>query len=511
MYPKDVDDIKNLVLLANKLPQLSLTPRSAGTDMSGGAITDSLLLDMTRYFNKIYQVTSMSANVQPGVFYRDLEPELLKNNAQIPAVPASRALCAVGGMVANNSGGERSLQVGNTENFVASLKVILADGNEYEVKPLNKQQLNAKIAQDNFEGHVYKETFKLIESDYEHVKNARPKTNKNSMGYNLWSAWDRETGVFDLTRLFSGSQGTLGIITDITFKLAPKPKHSGMLVAKLHDMKHLGEVINTVLSHKPDIFDGFDNVTYDLALSYPDVFKSRFKSGQDFEKLKSSFRADREKYGQNLPKIVLMIEFEADTATAVQKHIDETAKDIQKYDVNLDSSNDKFEYDKNWLIRRASFDLLRQKAGKKFASPFMDDVAVQPKFLPEFLPALYEIIKKYNLPATVAGHFGDGNFHIIPVMEITDPKVQATIEPAMDEITKLVSHYDGTLAGEHNDGMIRGPWLGDIFGAKMLRHFNHVKAIFDPNNIFNPHKKTDATWDFSYKHIRTSHKGEFIK
>jgi FAD/FMN-containing dehydrogenase len=515
LYPKNSNDIKTLVTLVTKLksthPGLSLTPRSAGTDMSGGAITDSWLLDMTRYFNRTGKVTHSSANVQPGVYYRDFEPLIVKHSAQLGAVPASRALCTLGGMVANNSGGERSLQFGNAENYVKGLKVVLADSNEYEIGPIDRKEFETKMSQSDFEGYVYREIYGLIESDYEHIKNARPKTNKNSMGYNLWAVWDRETGIFDLTKLFTGSQGTLGIITDITLSLVPKPKHTGLLIAKLHDMEHLDGVINDVLEQKPAIFDGFDNITYDLALSYPDVFKSRVKDPETFKELAASFKGDREKYGKDLPKIVLLIEFEGDSEAEIKKYIHETASALDKYDVELDGRNKQFEYDKYWLIRRASFDLLRQRAGDKFASPFMDDVAVRPEFLSKFLPGLYKIIEKYELPATVAGHFGDGNFHIIPVMEITDPKIQKIIEPAMDEITKLVLHYEGTLAGEHNDGMIRGPWLGDVFGARMLRHFNHVKAIFDPNHIFNPHKKTDATWEFSYKHIRTSHEGEYIK
>ncbi|HEX6258952.1 MAG TPA: FAD-dependent oxidoreductase, partial [Candidatus Saccharimonadales bacterium] len=198
LYPKDSTDIQKLVSFVAKHkknhPQLSITPRSGGTDMSGGAISQSLLIDMTRYFNHIRRVTHTSAHVEPGVFYRDFDPISVFHKAQIGSVPASRDICTLGGMVANNSGGERSLQYGNTENFVKELKVVFADGKEYVVKPLNKAELVAKMSQGDFEGNLYKKVFELIESDYDRITTARPHTSKNSMGYNLWAVWNRETG-----------------------------------------------------------------------------------------------------------------------------------------------------------------------------------------------------------------------------------------------------------------------------------------------------------------------------
>lgn len=138
----------------------------------------------------------------------------------------------------------------------------------------------------------------------------------------------------------------------------------------------------------------------------------------------------------------------------------------------------------------------------KHTAPFMDDLVVPPKNLPEFLPKIREVIKKYKLFATIAGHMGDGNFHIIPLMKIEDPKEKAKLEPAMREINALILQYEGSLSGEHNDGMIRGPWLGDMYGPEVLGYFKQAKQILDPQNIFNPHKKTDADWEFSMAHLR---------
>src|SRR6185369_5951046 len=185
----------------------SVTARSAGTDMAGGAINESVIVDFNAHFNKVERVTATEAQTQPGVFYRDFEVETLKMNALMPSYPASRDLCTVGGMVANNSGGEKSLEYGKVQNFVNELRVVFADGNEYTLKPLNKKELEKKIAQKDYEGNIYKRMYDLCEKHYDDIKAARPKVSKNSMGYTLWDVWDRESGIFDLTKLIVGSEG----------------------------------------------------------------------------------------------------------------------------------------------------------------------------------------------------------------------------------------------------------------------------------------------------------------
>jgi len=234
VFPKDSQDVQLLVGLAGsykkKLSNLSLTARSAGTDMSGGAINDSVIVNFNKYFTKIESVNAHSAQAQPGVFYRDFEKETFKYKALMPSFPASRDLCTIGGMVANNSGGEKSLEYGKTENFVKQLSVVLADGKEYQVGPLKRIDLIKKMAQNDFEGSVYKKTFELIEAHYDKIKAAKPHVTKNSTGYNLWDVWDRETGIFDLTKLIVGSQGTLGLVTDIHFRLVPTYPYDGVLV-----------------------------------------------------------------------------------------------------------------------------------------------------------------------------------------------------------------------------------------------------------------------------------------
>lgn len=514
LSPQNAEDICQLVQFVAEHkathPTLSITPRSAGTDMSGGAIGNSLLLDMTKHFSTIHSIDSTRLHVQPGVYMRDVDPLLKEHQALIGSVPASRNLCTVGGMVGNNSGGEQSLRYGNTENAVRELKVVFADGKEYTVAPLNKRQLDQKMNKKTFEGRLYKQIFELIEANYDLIRNARPKVNKNSMGYNLWSVWDRETGVFDMTRLITGSQGTLGIITDITFRLLPRAPQTGLLILYLSNIKHLGDIIATVMKHQPATFEGFDDITFELGIKHFQLFKKQLGT-KEWLKQQATLASSVAKFRGHLPNMVLMVEFEGQTPDDIHTKIAALQRNLEKYKLKTEVAGNETESSRFWQIRRASLSLLRERVHGKYASPFIDDLTVQPRYLPEFLPQLRKIIRKYDLPATIAGHFGDGNFHIIPLMPIETPSAQAKLEPCMREIIPLVLKYNGTLAGEHNDGMVRGPWLPAVFGNEMYQLFRRTKEIFDPMYMFNPHKKTDASWAFSMKHIRTNEARDLIQ
>lgn len=512
--PKDSRDVQTLVRLVHEQkkqhPELSLTARSAGTDMAGGAINESIIVDFNKHLNHIGKVTATQAETQPGVFYRDFEVETFKHDALMPTYPASRDLCTVGGMVANNSGGEKSLEYGKVKDFVNELQVVFADGNEYTVKPLTKKQLDAKIKQGDYEGNIYKKVYELCEKHYDTIKAAKPAVSKNSMGYTLWEVWDRETGIFDLTKLIVGSEGTLGFVTNIKYRLVPRRKHSGLLVFFLKDTKKLGEVINTVLKAKPATFEGFDDQTMILFFKLmPSLLKNM--GIVDFSKLMISLIPEGLRVLRGYPKLILMVEFNGETHQEVEQKIKALHKDLSlknrqaHYNISaLEDDSNEAKSEKFWLMRRKSFQLLRSKVKDKHTAPFIDDLVVQPQYLPEFLPRLQKIIRKYKLFATIAGHMGDGNFHIIPLMQIEKESERKKLLPAMKAVNNLVLEYGGSLSGEHNDGLVRGPWLEDQFGKEVVGLFREVKTIFDPQNIFNPHKKSDADWDYSYKHIRKS-------
>lgn len=505
-FPKDAEDIKAAVSFVNQhkaeYPELNITPRSRGTDMSGGAIGKSIVLDISKHMTNLHEVTPTSAHVQPGMMFKDFDLKTIEQGSILPSYPASRDLASVGGMVSNNSGGEKSLQYGKTDNFVTELSMVLSDGNEYVVKPLNRDELNAKMGQDDFEGNLYRQTFELLDKNYDEILAAAPKVSKDSTGYHLWNIWNRDTGIFDLTKLFVGAQGTLGITTDIKVNLVTKPAHSGTLVCYMRDINQLGEVIPAVLAHQPATFESFDDNT--LWLSFKFFFAFIKKLGfWSWIKLALQLIPDGLVLIKGVPQLILLIEFTGDSVDEVKHKIHETRLDLEKYNFTyMEEDETEAKSRKFWLMRRESFNLLRSKVKDKHTAPFIDDFVVPPARLTEFLPKLRVIIKKYNLLATIAGHMGDGNFHVIPLMKIEDPKERAKLEPAMKEVNDLVISYGGSVSGEHNDGMIRGPWLKEMYSPNVLGYMKEVKQLYDPQNIFNPHKKTDADWDFSFSNIR---------
>lgn len=506
--PKDVADLQALVKFVNENkknnPTLSLTGRSAGTDMSGGSINDSILVAFQKYFNHM-SINKDVATTEPGVFYRDFEKETLKTNLIFPSYPASREICAMGGIVNNNSGGEKSLEYGKTEQYIKRVKVLLSDGSECEFKALTKEELNEKMKLRNLEGEIYIKMYKLITENYDEILKAKPQVSKNSAGYYLWNVWDKKKDIFDLSKLWVGSQGTLGLLTEADVQLVPIRKHHEMMIIFLHDIKHLGEIIDAVLPFKPESFESYDDNTLRLALRFfPQFAKLLGTRGI----IKTAFAFIPEFFTvlfSGMPKLILQIDFAGDDLGELQRKIlglKEKLKPLHpKIRIAIEDKEKKY-----WLIRRESFNLLRQKIHDKHTAPFIDDTVVDPKYLQEFLPKLNNIMAKYpTLIYTVAGHVGNGNFHIIPLMDITD-KLQRDIIPILSkEIYTLVKEYHGSITGEHNDGLVRTPYLKQMYGEKMISLFEKTKRIFDPQNIFNPRKKVFGDLIFAMNHIRQNY------
>ncbi len=505
VYPKDINDIKALVNFATaekaNNPNISLTPRGGGTDMTGGSINDSLIIDVTKYLNKITAQTDASVMTESGVMYRDLEVSLTARSKIMPAYPSSKALVAVGGMVGNNCGGEKTFSYGQAINFVEELEVVLADGNLYSLKPLSEAELIAKMAQGDFEGQFYREIFALIKDNYRLLHSAQPTTSKNAAGYYLWYVWDGHT--FDLTKLFVGSQGTLGIITNIKWRIVPIKRKSKMVVFFLNDLKQLGNIVTHVNELKPESFEIFDKLTLKLALRYLPEILGKMKGWRIkllWQFLPELWMALR----KGLPDIVLIAEFADDDENVVNTQVNLAAKNIREhFNLAAHITRSKEEAQKYWTIRRESYNLLRQHNARKISCPFIEDVVVHPDQLPEFMPKLDAIISKYpDFVYTIAGHAGDANFHIIPLVDLTEQKHREQIVQMSDEVFNLVMKYKGSITAEHNDGLVRGPFLKKMYGDKVFDLFVKTKKIFDPLNIFNPHKKTDANLKYYVDHIK---------
>ena len=521
VFPKDSEDVKNLVRWVSenkiKYPEISITARCAGTDMSGGAINESIILDFTKYMNKLIsfppsplqgegQGEVNSITVQPGMFYRDFEKITLEKGLILPCYTASKSLNAMGGMYGNNSAGERTLKYGKTEDYILEAKVVFADGNEYTVKNLSKKELQDKISQNDFEGNVYKNIYELIKNNQQEINDAKPKVHKNSAGYYLWNVISEpveeiiprkieglDDKYFNLNKLLTGSQGTLGIATEITFKIIPNPKHSKLVAIFMNDLAPLGKLVDSILETNPETLETYDDKTMKLAVRFfPDFLKNKGLWGMI--KFMWSFLPElKMMITGGFPKLILLVEFAGENNEEINKQCLILKEKIKDFKLKVHITRSEAEAEKYWDIRRESFALLRKHVAGKRTAPFIDDIIVLPEFLPKFIPELNEILSEYDLIYTIAGHAGDGNFHIIPLMDFNRPDTAKIITELSEKVYDLVLHYKGSITAEHNDGIIRTPFLEKMYGSRIISFFSEVKKTFDPKNIFNPGKKVASS------------------
>ncbi|HCQ31468.1 TPA: FAD-binding oxidoreductase [Candidatus Collierbacteria bacterium] len=506
VFPKNQKDVEKLVEIVSrnkqKFPNLSLTGRAAGTDMSGGPLNDSIIIEFSKYFNHLPTIKENVALTEPGVFYRDFETETLKHSLIFPSYPASKSICAMGGIVNNNSGGEKSLKYGKTQEYVRKINVVLSDGKTYEIRPLKKNEMKIKMSQKDFEGELYRKVYKLILDDQELILKSKPTVHKNSAGYNLWDVWNEETGVFDLTKLWVGAQGTLGLMLSAEIGLVPVQKNHRMVVIFLPNMDHLGEIIEKILPLAPESFESYDDNTLKLALRFFPEFAKQLGIYGMVQAGMAFLPAFVMMALGHLPKLILQIDFAGETQEKLKIKVDELLTSLKPLNLKTQVAiGDKAK--KYWLVRRESFNLLRNKIRDKHTAPFIDDFVIDPQKIQTVLPEVTRILAEHpEFIFTVAGHVGEGNFHIIPIVDIKNPVVRTAIPEIAERVYKVITENGGSITGEHNDGLIRTPYLRQMFGEGMVKLFEQVKNIFDPQGIFNPRKKVKGDLKFAMEHIR---------
>lgn len=495
VWPKNSDDVSKIVKFVaekklenpQRYAKLSVTARAAGSCMSGGSLTESIVLDFTKHMNKFaVEPNSQTAEVELGVFYRDFEPETLKHGLILPCYTASKNLCALGGMIGNNCAGEKTLAYGKMENYVEELEVVLADGTKKIFKAVARPEALRKSHEHTHEGAIYERMMRLVDENREVITEAKPKVSKNSAGYYLWNI--ERQGLFDLTKILVGSQGTLGIITKAKIKLVKVKAKSKLLVVFMKDLNGLGDLVNTILQYGPESVESYDDSTMKLAVRYFPEMLQLMKS--KLIKIMWSFLPEAFMILRSgIPKLVLLTEIAGESETEIQEKLENLKLEVDKLGFKSRITRNSSDAEKYWTIRRESFNLLRKHIRGKRTAPFIDDICVEPKYLPEFLPKLRKILDEAKFVYTIAGHAGNGNFHIIPLMDMGDNKNRALIPYLSEKVYTLVKEYGGSITAEHNDGLVRTPYLGMMFSPKILTLFTETKKIFDPLTIFNPGKK----------------------
>ena len=506
VYPQDAADVSAAVGAIARAREagadVALAARAAGTDMTGGPLTTGVVLSFTKHMNRIIQVADGSeqmvgyAITEPGVFYRDFERATLEKGLILPSYPASRGICAMGGIVANNSGGERTLEYGQTEKYVEELDVVLSDGSQATFKALSPAELAEKKEAPSLEADIYRKMDALLTENATLIEAHRPKVSKNSAGYALWSVRDPRTQRFNLCKLICGSQGTLALWTKAKLNLVRPKEHRAMLVCFLYDLATLPEIVKRVLACGPESFESYDDHTFKLAVRFIPLmlmqmgFEKALRLGIDFVGEAAMVATG------GVPKMILMAEFAEDTIEAADAKALAAKEALKDLHVQTKIEKNEKESEKYWIVRRESFALLRKNLHGLYAAPFIDDFVVPPASYPDFLPKLDALLAEYesHFVYTIAGHIGNGNFHIIPLMDLSKEENRQVILDLAPKVYELVIKEGGTTTGEHNDGIIRTPYLSMLFGEEMVALFEKTKKIFDPLNIFNPGKKVGGTF-----------------
>jgi len=513
--PQDAADVSAIIKVIRQAhdgpggDDIALAARAAGTDMSGGPLTTGVVVSFTEHMNHVGEVTPLHHNVgsrrpyidgygytEPGVYYRDFEKATLAKGLILPPYPASREIAAMGGIVANNAGGERSLEYGKTERYVEELEVVLSDGSQTTFKALAPAELAEKKKLKNIEGDIYRRMDALLTEHAELIEAHQPRVAKNSAGYALWSVKDAHTGLFNLAKLIVGSQGTLALWTRAKLGLIAPKAHRAMLVCFLYDLSVLPTIVERVLPHNPESFESYDDHTFALAVKFLPQILSQM-GWLKAARLGIEFIPEAAMVATGgVPKMILMAEFAEDTIEAADAKALAAKSALADLHLHCRIEKNERESEKYWVVRRESFNLLRKNTHGLTAAPFIDDFVVPPRCYPSFLPQLSALLEQYkdSFIYTIAGHVGSGNFHIIPLMDLSKPEVRKVVLELAPKVYDLVIKEGGTTTGEHNDGIIRTPYLPQLFGEEMVALFAQTKKIFDPANILNPGKKVGGTF-----------------
>lgn len=508
IQPKNRNDVeiatKIIATETKRFSSLSLTPRAAGTGLGGGSLTDSIVIDVCAHLDKIGEVVTKKDKTtftcEPGAMWRDVEKKLKQHNAYLPPYPASKDICSIGGSVANNAAGPDSLRYGHCADWVESMDVVLHDGHTYTIKPLTLREFNLLIKQKHEHARIAKDIFDLIAKNEKEIKANKPETKKNSAGYPLWSVmpqgvakFKKGEGTFDLTRLIAGSQGTIGIITNLTMKALPIAKDTTLLVLPIFNLEEAAETIVKALKYNPINVEVFDSLTFDLALSNPSFFKDRLSKTDYYRVMLSMYSTYHVRYRRKVPEFTVLVTLDKDTT---DKHNpNDIVKKIASRHVKPRVIKNPIEAEMFWQIRRASYTLSKFQDSNKRPAAFLEDMTVPPENLSKFFVQIKKLLKEFNVTAAVHGHGGNGHFHFYPLLDFTNKTTPALVEKMAEKFFSTAVKFDGNICGEHNDGIIRTPHLNKMFTKKMLGLFEETESIFDPDDIFNPGKKVNPRFD----------------
>lgn len=460
------DDLQKALQYARQ-HRVPLTARSGGTNLTGNAVGEGIILEFSR-LNRILEINDQErwARVEPGIVFAEMNKRLAKRGWMFAPDPSSGDMCKLGGMLGNNAAGPHTLKYGATRENVLEMEVLLSNGKwitakEYRLDDPHFQKLLV-------ENPFLKDLIELIRRNSDRIQSKRPKVSKNSSGYNLFDLADRlARGTFPLHQLLIGSEGTLGLVIEAKLKLVPKPAETATALVYFDRLSEIGDAVNALLPLAPSALEMMDANSLDL------VGRARF----------------------GIPKqaaAMLLAEFDESPKTKMEQ----VRRAIGKYRLSapMTEAFDPENQAELWRVRKAMYPTLYNYDAKKKPINFADDVVVAADRIPELIAYLDRLFAEKGVPVAIYGHIGDGNAHINPLLNVNDPADFEKMVALSREIHQtVIDRFGGSLCGEHGDGRVRAEFVKDLYGPELYTLFKRVKTLFDPEYLLNPGVKISET------------------
>jgi len=485
VYPKNTEDIKLLVHFARK-HKTSIIPRTAGTSLAGQVVGNGIVADVSKHMTHILEVNVEEhwVRVQPGVILDELNKHLQQYGLFFGPETSTSNRCMIGGMVGNNACGAHSLVYGSTRNHTLEVNTVLSDGSQAVFKPLNNQEFLAKCEGDLLENKVYKEIFDILydENNQQEIIKEYPDLSleRRNTGYALdlllqTSPFLNPENAFNYSTLLAGSEGTLAFTTEIKLNLVPlPPKFKALVCVHLNTIEESLRANLIALKSKPVAVELMDKTVLDLTKENIEQNKNRFFVKGD-------------------PGAILIVEFAENIFSEIEKKAVEMEKAMKEagygFHFPLITGGD---IKKVWELRKAGLGILSNMPGDAKPVPVIEDTAVNPQFLPDYIKDIDEMLAAYGKECVYYAHISTGELHLRPVLNLKDKgDIELFYKIALDT-AKIVKKYKGSMSGEHGDGRLRGEFIQLMVGEHNYELIKRIKRAWDPENIFNPGKIVDT-------------------
>lgn len=442
-----------------------LTPRAAGTNLTGSAIGSGIILDISR-LNRVLEVNREErwARVQPGIVFAELNRRLAPQGLLFGPDPSSGDMCKLGGMLANNSAGPHTLRYGSVKDNVRSLRVCLHSGEWLDARAYD---LAAADTHSVLAAHPpLADVLATVRRNRELIHGKKPLVSKNSCGYNLFGLADGlERNVFDLPKLFVGSEGTLGVVSEAVIQLAVRPVATATALIHFRSLDEVGEAVPGLLTLSPSALEIMDANTLNLI-------------GRDRHGIPADAAA------------TVLADFDQDEAgEPIREKAGRLASFCRRFRLASEPviAFDQEQRDQLWKARKALYPTLYRFGGGKKPINFVDDVVVRAERISELIRYLEDFFGKQRVSVAIFGHIGNGNAHIVPLLDLNDRTDHAKMVEAYGEIHQAVlTRFGGSICGEHGDGRVRAEFVRRMFGEELYALFVHIKRSLDPSGMLNP-------------------------